>query len=107
MYAYNFGSVNAARFGILIALALIAFAYIGGMTMVSGAVIAGLVVTEGLFPHIFDEWARDSGTGPCSSPARSLIITLIVNPDGIAGSDYRKKQLKRKRPRRSRRSRSG
>jgi hypothetical protein len=25
-----------------------------------------------------------------------LIITLIVNPDGIAGSDYAKKQRKRK-----------
>src|SRR6185295_13772294 len=39
MYAYNFGSVSAARFGILIALGFVAFAYIGGITMVSGAVI--------------------------------------------------------------------
>ena len=36
MYAYNFGSVSAARFGILIALGFVAFAYIGGITMVSG-----------------------------------------------------------------------
>ncbi len=50
MYAYNFGSVSAARFGILIALGFVAFAYIGGITMVSGAVIGGLVATEGLVP---------------------------------------------------------
>jgi ABC-type branched-subunit amino acid transport system permease subunit len=43
MYAYNFGSVSAARFGILVALGFVAFAYIGGITMVSGAVIGGLV----------------------------------------------------------------
>ena len=36
MYAYNFGSVSAARFGILIALGFVAFAYIGGITMVLG-----------------------------------------------------------------------
>ena len=38
------------------ALGLIAFAYFGGITMVSGAVIAGIGATEGLFPHAFDEW---------------------------------------------------
>ena len=47
MYAYNFGSVSAARFGFLIALGFVAFAYIGGITMVSGAIIGGLVATEG------------------------------------------------------------
>ena len=35
MYAYNFGSVSAARFGFLITLGFVAFAYIGGITMVS------------------------------------------------------------------------
>ena len=50
MYAYNFGSVSAARFGFLIALGFVAFAYIGGITMVSGAIIGGLVATEGLVP---------------------------------------------------------
>ncbi len=36
MYAYNFGSVSAARFGLIVALAFVAFAYIGGITMVVG-----------------------------------------------------------------------
>ena len=55
MYAYNFGSVSAARFGILIALGFVAFAYIGGITMVSGAVVGGLVATEGLIPYTIEE----------------------------------------------------
>ena len=61
LYAYNFGSVSYSRFGALTALGLIAFAYFGGITMVSGAVIAGVGATEGLLPHAFDEWFGLSG----------------------------------------------
>src|SRR5262245_35074442 len=50
LYAYNFGSVSYSRFGAVAALGLIAFGYFGGITMVSGAVIAGIGATEGLFP---------------------------------------------------------
>ena len=46
LYAYNFGSVSNTRFGALAALALIAFAYFGGVTIVSGAIIAGVGATE-------------------------------------------------------------
>ena len=71
MYAYNFGSVSAARFGILIALGFVAFAYIGGITMVSGAVIGGLVATEGLFRTSSRSCSASPATGPCSSAACS------------------------------------
>jgi branched-chain amino acid transport system permease protein len=96
MYAYNFGSVNAARFGILIALAFVAFAYIGGITMVSGAVIAGLVVTEGLFPHLFDDQLGISGTWTLLFGGLVLIVTLILNPEGVAGTAYLKRRQKKK-----------
>src|SRR3954471_8644469 len=39
LYAYNFGSVTAGRFGIVTALAFVAFAYLGGITTVSGAIV--------------------------------------------------------------------
>ena len=44
----------ATRFGILIALSFVAFAYIGGITMVSGAVFGGLIATEGLVSHFIE-----------------------------------------------------
>lgn len=103
MYAYNFGSVSAARFGFLTALAFVAFAYIGGITMVSGAVIGGLVVTEGLVPHFFQDLLGISGNWTLLVGGLLLIVTVIQNPDGVAGSTYRKQQLKLK----SRRSSSG
>jgi branched-chain amino acid transport system permease protein len=96
MYAYNFGSVSAARFGFLIALGFVAFAYIGGITMVSGAIIGGLVATEGLVPYTFEQWLGISGNWSLLVGGLLLIVTLIQNPDGVAGTTYRKWQLKKK-----------
>jgi branched-chain amino acid transport system permease protein len=96
MYAYNFGSVSAARFGILIALGFVAFAYIGGITMVSGAVIGGLVATEGLVPHFFQTLLGISGNWTLLVGGLILIVTLIQNPEGVAGTTYRKRQAKQR-----------
>jgi branched-chain amino acid transport system permease protein len=96
MFAYNFGSVSAFRFGALTSLSLIAFAYIGGITMVSGAIFAGLLSTEALFPHAFDRWFGISGTWTILFGGVALISTLIFNPEGVAGSGYRKKMQKKK-----------
>jgi branched-chain amino acid transport system permease protein len=96
MYSYNFGSVSATRFGFLTALGFVAFAYIGGITMVSGAVVGGLVVTEGLFPHFIEEKLHISGNWTLLVGGVILIITLMQNPDGIAGTTYRKRQLAKK-----------
>ena len=85
-------SVSAARFGFLIALGFVAFAYIGGITMVSGAVIGGLVATEGLVPHFFQEILGISGNWTLLVGGLILIVTLIQNPEGVAGTTYRKRQ---------------
>ena len=97
LYAYNFGSVSYSRFGALAALGLIAFAYFGGITMVSGAIIAGIGATEGLFPHAFDKWFGLSGNWALLVGGFALIVTLLVNPEGIAGTGWKKKQQKKKR----------
>jgi branched-chain amino acid transport system permease protein len=97
VYAYNFGSVSSSRFGAVTALGLIAFAYFGGITMVSGAVIAGIGATEGLLPHAFDRWFGLSGNWALLIGGFALIITLLVNPEGIAGTGYKKKQEKLRR----------
>ncbi len=99
LYAYNFGSVSYSRFGALAALGLIAFAYFGGITMVSGAIIAGIGATEGLFPHVFDKWFGLSGNWALLVGGFALIVTLLVNPEGIAGTGYVKKRQKEKKKR--------
>jgi branched-chain amino acid transport system permease protein len=93
LYAYSLGSVSAERFGILIALAFVAFAYVGGITMVSGAVIGGLLATSGVIPHIFEAELGISGTWTLLVAGVTLVLNLVLFPDGIAGSQYQKKKL--------------
>jgi branched-chain amino acid transport system permease protein len=97
MYGYNFSSVTVTRFSALTALSLIALAYVGGVTMVSGAVIAGLISVEALFPYALEKWFDISGNWALLFAGLALIVTLIQNPDGVAGATYRKRQLRRRR----------
>jgi branched-chain amino acid transport system permease protein len=90
LYAYNFGSVSADRFDAITALSLIAFAYAGGITLISGAVFAGLISTQALFPYALDKWLGINGNWFLLFGGAILIITLIQNPDGVAGAFYRK-----------------
>ena len=90
LYAYNFGSVSADRFDVFTALSLIAFAYAGGITLISGAVFAGLISTQALFPYALDKWFGISGNWFLLFGGAILIITLIQNPEGVAGAFYKK-----------------
>jgi branched-chain amino acid transport system permease protein len=60
--------------------------------MVSGAVIGGLVATEGLVPHFFQELLGISGNWTLLIGGLILIVTLIQNPEGVAGTTSRKRQ---------------
>jgi branched-chain amino acid transport system permease protein len=95
LYGYNFGSVSATRFSALMALGLIAFAYIGGITMVSGAVFAGMISTEALFPHALERWFGISGNWALLVGGLALILTLRIHPQGVAGAGYARRQRKR------------
>ncbi len=97
LYAYNFGSVSADRFSVPLALSLIAFAYAGGITLVSGAVFAGLIAAQGIFPYALDKWFGLSGNWFLLFGGIVLIFTLIQNPEGVAGAAYRKRHAKQKR----------
>jgi branched-chain amino acid transport system permease protein len=97
LYGYNFSSVTVTRFSALTALSLIAFAYVGGITMVSGALVAGLISVEALFPYALEKWLGISGNWALLFAGLALIVTLIQNPDGVAGATYRKRRLKQRR----------
>jgi branched-chain amino acid transport system permease protein len=97
LYGYNFSSVTVGRFSALTALSLIAFAYVGGITMVSGAVLAGLISVEALIPYALEKWFGISGNWALLFGGVALIVTLFQNPDGVAGATYRKRRQKRRR----------
>jgi branched-chain amino acid transport system permease protein len=97
LYAYNFGSVSGDRFSVPLALSLIAFAYAGGITLVSGAVFAGLIAAQGLMPYALDKWFGLSGNWFLLFGGVVLIFTLIQNPEGVAGSFYRTTQARQRK----------
>jgi branched-chain amino acid transport system permease protein len=90
LYAYNFGSVSADRFDALTALSLIAFAYAGGITLISGAVFAGLISAQALIPYALDKWFGLNGNWFLLFGGVILIFTLLQNPEGVAGDLYRR-----------------
>lgn len=95
LYAYNFASVSAVRFTALAAFALIGLAYIGGITMVSGAVTAGLLSVEGLMPHALERWFGLTGNWALLFGGVSLVVTVMTNPDGMAGANHRRATARR------------
>ena len=96
LYGYNFSSVTVTRFSALTALSLIAFAYVGGITMVLGAVLAGLISVQALVPYSLEKWFGVSGNWALLFGGLALIVTLFQNPEGVAGATYRKRQLRRR-----------
>jgi len=90
LYAYNFGSVSADRFDVVTALSLIAFAYAGGITQISGAVFAGLISAEALVPYALDKWFGLNGNWFLLFGGAILIFTLVRNPEGVAGDIYKR-----------------
>jgi branched-chain amino acid transport system permease protein len=97
LYAYNFETVSSDLFSSINALVIIAFAYFGGITMISGALFAGLGATEGLIPHALDRWFGLNGNWALLIGAIGLLVTLVANPDGIAGTAYWKRRARRQR----------
>ena len=51
---------------------------------------------KGSFPHFFQTILGISGNWMLLFGGLLLIVTLIQNPDGVAGTTYRKQQLKKK-----------
>ena len=97
LYGYNFSSVTVTRFSALTALSLIAFAYVGGITMVSGAIFAGLISVEALFPYALEKWFGIAGNWALLFGGMALIVTLFQNPEGVAGATSLKRRKKKRR----------
>jgi branched-chain amino acid transport system permease protein len=98
LYAYNFGSVSAIRFSAITAFTLIAFAYVGGITMVSGALIAGVFATGGLGDYATQNWIGVSGVWLLLFGGWAVLSNVVFMPEGIAGG-LRKKRIERRRAR--------
>jgi branched-chain amino acid transport system permease protein len=83
LYAYDFSSVSTAQFGTTTALEFVAFAYLGGITTVRGAMVGALLAPGALAALVMSDLSISSvylliigGLG--------LIVAVISAPEGLA-----------------------
>jgi len=84
LLAFQQQNISSANFDALAGLATLAFAYLGGISSVNGALVGGFIGASGVwsyflqshFTNLVNYWVLFGGIG--------LIVTAIANPMGIA-----------------------
>lgn len=91
MLAYQRGQLSGDSFSVFVSLALLAFAYLGGIGLVSGALVAGLIAPGGLVVGLMDKGfgGEQLDTYANLVGGLGLILTAILNTDGVAGKTAR------------------
>jgi len=85
LIAYRFGSVSDASFGSIASLTALAVAYLGGITCVSGAVTSGITASAGVAFYGMAQITGSLGQWEAFIGGVLLILTAVLNPEGIAG----------------------
>jgi branched-chain amino acid transport system permease protein len=85
LIAYGHTNLSAASYGIFTSMTFLAIAYLGGITTVQGALWGGVLATGGLGFQVLD---RVFGLGQYQTliAGLGLVVTAILNPEGIAGA---------------------
>ncbi len=94
LIGYSRGQLSPESFTAAIGLAFLAFAYLGGITSVKGAITAGSLAPLG-FGFVVMDRLFDLGNSYGVIGGLSLILTAIINQEGIAGATRKKKKRRR------------
>lgn len=95
LLAYQYGWITPTTYDTFTSLALIAFAYISGITTVAGAVFGGLIFTGGLATYALQDWL--GLPAQWFSLAAALLVIVVLNQrQGLATAFFYREQ---KRPR--------
>jgi branched-chain amino acid transport system permease protein len=99
--AYRFGGATPERYTYQMSLILFAFAYLGGISSVAGAVVGGTLVSGGLVFTFLANVVGVPSEFTLLLGGLGLIVTAILNPDGQAGrisAEYAKLRRRFERP---------
>ena len=89
LIAFNLGTYGSDSFGIFASLTVLAFAYLGGISTVGGAITAGTLFSEGIGIVVTNEWFIDVGPYTAYVAGFFLIGTAVYNNEGIDGFQRR------------------
>jgi branched-chain amino acid transport system permease protein len=85
LYGVNFGLVTANRFDEFAAITFLGVAFLGGITTVSGAVLGGLLVSQGFMMYTVTTLFGIGTDFQILVAGIAVVATVIGNPDGMAG----------------------
>ena len=101
LQGYRLGSIGVSNYTVFAGISILAFAYLGGITTVSGAAVGGLLVGGGVVSYaISDLTGSQFNTYVSLIGAVGLILTAITNPEGLATTNtlLAKRLASRRRP---------
>jgi branched-chain amino acid transport system permease protein len=84
LLAYQYASITPDSYDVMTSLALIAFAYISGISTVPGAVNGGIIFIGGLSAFALQDWFGLQGEWFSFVGGLLLILTLVHRPEGVA-----------------------
>ncbi|MGH9189843.1 MAG: ABC transporter permease subunit [Acidimicrobiales bacterium] len=84
LLGYTQGQLSFGSFGVFVSLSVLAVTYLGGIATVSGAVVGGLLVADGLVFRMLD---RVAGLGRFQLLVSGvgLVAIAILRPEGLTG----------------------
>jgi ABC-type branched-subunit amino acid transport system permease subunit len=97
MKAYQQVQISPASYATLLSIVIFAFAYLGGITTVSGALLGGLLFPGGVSTYFWSwlgtrvGWLSWVSKYELLIGGAGLIISAILNPEGIAGRTIEKR----------------
>jgi ABC-type branched-subunit amino acid transport system ATPase component len=89
MLAYKQTNVTFEPFTVLLGLTVLATAYLAGITSVSGGLLAGVLAVGGISFKAFDSWFGKGDWYPVITGVL-LVMTIVLNPEGIVGPFHAK-----------------
>jgi branched-chain amino acid transport system permease protein len=84
LLAYAYSSITPTSYDTGTSLALIAFAYISGISTVAGAIWGGMIFIGSISAYALLEWFGLQGEWFTLAGGALLILTLIQRPEGVA-----------------------
>ncbi|AZG45385.1 branched-chain amino acid ABC transporter permease/ATP-binding protein [Gordonia insulae] len=84
LMAYQQNVASAASYSALAGIALFATAYLAGISSIGGGVLSGVIGVGGILYFALDKWVN-LGDYFAVITGVLLIVSVIVNPDGIVG----------------------
>jgi hypothetical protein len=84
LLSYSYGSITAASFSTLVAVALVAFVYLTGITSVPGGIFGGIIYTGGIFAYALLDFFNLQGNWLNLFVGFLVVLGLISRPEGGA-----------------------